>query len=170
MPSNKRASRKRAFREPLLPRGLSNQMVISYQFSSIGVVVELGLVLAVSESLTMRGSSPSGYLSGEDVISFDPCFTWGQMDWKLDWPIRTATLVWFGTALLMICRGLWNRTVPRPVALVSVVALSVIVQHALWMVISCESPVGVELFWVRVSAVALMSLHHTFQGRDHVNG
>jgi len=130
-------------------------MPISYRSTSIAVVLFFVAMWAVPESLTMRPRPTSGYL-GQDVVTFDPCMMWEQIDWQ----VRLATLVWFGTALAMFIRGLRNRTVPRAVALVSLLALVPVVHHDLWRMNLCESRVGVGMHVACVAAVLLMTLQH----------
>jgi hypothetical protein len=134
-------------------------MRISYRISSIVVVlVVLGMFL-LPNSLLVRPIAPTRALV-DGTVSLDPCFTiWGQSGWL----IRLSALVWIGTFLYLLVQGFRNRTVPLAVAIVSLVAFGLSLHNQLWRVQHCDANLGIIVFWVWITAVGLMCVHHILQ-------
>jgi hypothetical protein len=131
---------------------------ISYRVTSIAIVLVVVGMIVVPGSMTMRPPAPTR-ASGDGVVSFDPCLMWEQLGWL----IRLSALVWIGTFLPLFVQGLRNRTMPRVVAVVSLIAFGLSLHNQVWRVQHCGSNVGIGLFAVWVVAVGMMCLHHVFQ-------
>jgi hypothetical protein len=133
-------------------------MRISYRVTSIAVVLVVVGMFIAPESLMVRPPAPTRAL-GEGIISFDPCSMWEQIGWL----IRLAALVWIVTFLPLFLRGLWNRTLPRMVAAISLIAFGLSLRNQVWQVEHCESNVGIGMFAAWVIAVGLLCIHHVLQ-------
>jgi len=138
-------------------------MKISYRTSSIAVIMVFAGMFVVPESLMVRPRIPAGSAI-EGGVTFDPCFMWDQVAWT----IRLAFLVWFGTFLPLLVQGLRNRTLPRLMAVVCLIAFGWSLQDQLWRVQHCQSNFGIGVYAVWVATVALMGLHHVLQRPIHV--
>jgi hypothetical protein len=147
----------------LLPinRCLLSRMKISYRITSVVVLVVTAGLFAVPDSLTVRPSVPS---TGPEhrASAFDPCSMWIQMGLL----VQLVALVWIGTLLSLWVQGLRNRTLPRIVAIVSLVALGFKVRNEAWRA-PCYSNTAIGLSAIWVTAVALMCLHHLLQRPAH---
>jgi len=141
-----------------LPRCQSDQVKISYRTSSVAVILVIAGSFAVPESLMVRPRISAGSVN-EGVITFDPCSMWEQIGWT----IRLAALIWFGTFLPLFVQGLRNRTLPRFLAVVCLIAFGWSLRNQLWRVQHCQSNFGVGVYAVWVATVALMCLHHVLQ-------
>jgi uncharacterized membrane protein YhaH (DUF805 family) len=133
-------------------------MKISYRVASIAVVLAVVLQFIVPESMFVRPRIPTGQ-NAEGTISFDPCFMWEQIAWT----IRLATFVWLGTFLPLLVQGLRNRTLPRLVAVVSLIAFFLSLQDQPFRVLHCQSNFGISVFLTWVLAVALLCFQHAVQ-------
>lgn len=137
-------------------------MKISYRTSSVAVVLVFVGMFAIPESLMMRPRIST--VPTSDFVGFDTCFMWEQIAWT----IRLAALVWFGTFLPLLVQGLRNRTLPRLIAVVCLIAFGWNIQSQLWRVQHCQSNFGIGVYAVWVATVALMCFHHVFQRPIHV--
>jgi hypothetical protein len=133
-------------------------MKISYRVTSIAVVLVVVGMIVVPGSMTMRPPTPAR-ISADGSVSFDPCASWEQTGWL----IRLSALAWIGTFLPLFVQGLRNRTMPRVVAIVSLIAFGLSLHNQLWRVQRCDSNVGIGLGAAWVVAVGLMCLHHVLQ-------
>ena len=148
------------FREPYRPsRCLLYRMKISYRVPSIAIVPVVVGMIVVPGSLMVRPPTPTTRVLEDGAVSFDPCSAWEQIGFLT----KLSALVWIGTFLPLFIQGLRNRTLPRVVAVVSLIAFALSLRDQLWRVQHCDSHVGIAVFAVWVSTVGLLCLHHIFQ-------
>ena len=77
--------------------------------------------------------------------------------------IQFAALVWFATFLSLLVQGIRNRTVPRVVPIVSLIASAPSLRNQLWRTQHCDVNLGIVVSWVWIMAVGLMCFHHLIQ-------
>lgn len=80
--------------------------------------------------------------------------------------VAFSILVWLGSFFILMMQGLRNRTVPRSVATVSLVAFAAWIIPLLRRVILAHSytPSGIALLFIWVLAVVLMCVHQIVRG------
>lgn len=79
--------------------------------------------------------------------------------------MRLSVLVWFGSFLVLIVQGLRNRSVPRWVAAVSLIAFGLTTYSKVWREMRCDAPAGIVAFFVWTATVGLMCLHQILRAR-----
>ena len=127
-------------------------MRVSYRWSSGLVIVAYGLSL-VSDSLF--GMAKPAKLG----LGWDPCSSWEQSRLLFTLSKLICTIA----VPTMLVQGLRNRAAPRWLAILAFPAVFLVSQHWLWRVQSCYSTAGTTGFWVDVSALCIMCLHHIIQ-------
>ncbi len=121
------------------------------------MLVFIGMIF-LPESLMVRPRAPVK-AAVEGAVGFDLCTAWEQIGGL----IRLSALIWSATFLYLLVQGLRNRTVPRVIAIISIVASAPSVRNQLWRVQHCQSNLGIALFWVWIMVVGLMCVHHIIQ-------
>jgi hypothetical protein len=133
-------------------------MRISYRVSSIAVLLVFGGMFLLPESSMVRPRAHTRSLV-DGSASFDPCFMLEESGWL----IRLSVLIWIGTFLYLFVQGFRNRTVPRLVAITSLVAFGLSLHNRFWTVQHCDSNLGIVVFWVWIMAMGLLCVHHIIQ-------
>ena len=133
-------------------------MRISYRVSSVAVLLVFVGMFLLPESLLVRPRAPAKDVV-EGTVGIGPCTTWEQISGF----IRLSALVWLATFLSLFVQGLRNRTVPRMVAIVSLIAFCLGPLDQLGRIQYCEADLGIFIFWVWIAAVALICVHHIIQ-------
>ena len=82
---------------------------------------------------------------------------------QIGWLIRLSALVWMITFFPLLLRGLWNRSLPRVVAAISLIAFGLSLHNKVSLVEHCYSTAGVGVFAAWVMAVGLLCIHHVLQ-------
>jgi hypothetical protein len=134
-------------------------MRISYRAVSSLVVTALVLISAIGFLFDKSPVSVPTTVSGTGIVQFDPCMMLDQIPAS----VRLDTFVWCGSFLALLVQGMRNRSAPRWLALVCLVALGPIVSQEYWRLQHCYTKLGTGIFWIWISAVSLMCLHQILQ-------
>jgi hypothetical protein len=96
------------------------------------------------------------------LLTWDPCMAWVNYD-----PMeRLVLFLCFGTFLVLTAQGLRNRSGPRWLAIVGVLALVLGVASDWWRIAGgCYSTASLICSFTWFGAVAVMFLHHAIQPR-----
>jgi uncharacterized membrane protein YhaH (DUF805 family) len=133
-------------------------MRISYRVVS-AVVLATFLSLYVIGLLFDKALVPAAKVAEPGVVQFNVCNMWEQIPAT----VRLSTIVSFVTTLILLVQGLRNRSVPRWLAALCLVAPFPSINHEYWQRQECYTKFGATLFWICVFAVGLMCLHQIFQ-------
>jgi uncharacterized membrane protein YhaH (DUF805 family) len=133
-------------------------MRASYRTVSSIVATIFVLVFAI-EFLFDKALVPAKTVAEPGVVQFNVCTMWEQIPAT----VRLSTIVSFVTTFVLLVQGLRNRSVPRWLAALCLVAPFPSINHDYWQRQECYTKFSATLFWICIFAVAVMCLHQIFQ-------
>src|SRR5215471_14322303 len=131
-------------------------MRIGYRLTSLTYVILYVTHIVVSSLLSSRASPGRTVPDAPGVAEWDPCYMWEQIPAL----IRVSTLIFLFSFLTVLIQGFRNRPAARWVALLAVAGLVPTVQHSLWRVRLCYSNFNKVGFWIELTAIGLVCIHH----------
>jgi hypothetical protein len=79
--------------------------------------------------------------------------------------VRLSALIWFGSFLVLVVKGIRNRSAPRSLSAVGLIAFGVVTKRALWREMNCDTHAGITAFFIWTAAVGVMYLHQLVQSQ-----
>ena len=142
----------------------SDSVVFRPNYRHTSVIALLSTVVIVvlevlAPELAMRPVTRAAMITGNNHVAFDPCTMWEA----IGWPVRVSVMIWFTTFIILLAKGLRNRTAARSLTVAYLLAIILPVQHQLSWYSHCSSTVGKVEALVWLSAVVGMAIHQMIQ-------
>ncbi len=134
-------------------------MRASYRVVSSIVATTFVLVFAIELLFDNSHVPRPASVSEIGAFQIDPCTMWEQIPAT----VRLSTIVSFVTAVILLVQGLRNRSVPRWLATLCLVAPVPTINHEYWQRQECYTKFTATLLWICFFAAAVMCLHPIFQ-------
>jgi uncharacterized membrane protein YhaH (DUF805 family) len=132
-----------------------NTVRISYRVVSSVVATTFVMVFAVELLFDNPHVPRSASVPEIGAFQIDPCTMWEQIPAT----VRLSTIISLVTTLILLVQGLRNRSVPRWLAILCLVALVPTINHEYWQRQECYSKLSATLLWICILATGLMCLH-----------
>jgi hypothetical protein len=129
---------------------------IGYRWTTGAALLSFAVSIAIG---MIFHQSPQTKVSA--AVGWDPCRMWEQMGAV----VRLSALIWFGSFLVLVVKGIRNRSAPRSLSAVGLIAFGVVTKRALWREMNCDTHAGITAFFIWTAAVGVMYLHQLVQSQ-----